>query len=382
MLLERELSLSGKQKMPQTQLRGVLQHILTLVGTGGGGELDDAQLLRRFVTDRDEAAFATLVRRHGKLVWNICWQVLHHEQDVEDAFQATFLVLAGQASSIRQGNTVPSWLYRVAHRTALGAQKAKVKRRTHETRAALMPRPNSFSDCAWRDLQALLTKEVDRLPEKYRAPFLLCCLGSKSKTEATIELGWKEGTVSSRLARARERLRDRLSRRGVELSSVLGVIALTQHASAAVPLPLLHSTIRAGLEYSAGKIAGSISAEVVALVKGATKAMVMSKVKTMTALLLVAGIAAGGVAALTQREATTQPTASLQAQSPKAKDQRGDQPDLTATVKMRTDQYGDPLPPGALARMGTVRLRHNHPNLLTTAFSSDGKILASGGWNE
>src|SRR5207253_1812036 len=100
-----------------------------------------------------------LVRRHGKLVWSVCWQVLHHGQDVEDAFQATFLVLARQASSIRQGHTLPSWLYRVAHRTALGAQKANIKRRARETRAATMPRSNSSSDSAWRELQALLTKE-------------------------------------------------------------------------------------------------------------------------------------------------------------------------------------------------------------------------------
>jgi WD40 repeat protein len=245
-----------------------------------------------------------------------------------------------------------------------------------------MPRSDSSSDSAWRDLQALLTKEVDRLPEKYRAPFLLCCLGGKSKTEAATELGWNEGTVSSRLARARERLRDRLSRRGVELSAVLGAVALTRHATAVVPLPLMNATIQAGLEYAAGKIAGSISAEVVVLAKGAIKAMVMSKVKTMTALLLVAGVAAGGVAALAQRETATQPTTSLQSETPKAKDQRREQPAPMAQNQTRTDQYGDALPAGALARMGTTRLRHYHHSLLPTAFSSDGKLLASGGNEE
>jgi WD40 repeat protein len=245
-----------------------------------------------------------------------------------------------------------------------------------------MPRSNSSSDSAWRDLQALLTEELDRLPEKYRAPFLLCCLGGKSKTEAATELGWNEGTVSSRLARARERLRDRLSRRGVELSAVLGAVALTRHATAVVPLPLMNATIQAGLEYSAGKIAGSISAEVVVLAKGAIRTMVMSKVKTMTALLLVAGVAAGGVAALAQRETATQPTPQLQTESPKRKDRPGERPGAVAQNQTRLDRYGDPLPAGALARMGTVRLRHNHHSLLPTAFSSDGKLLASGGNEE
>jgi WD40 repeat protein len=207
-------------------------------------------------------------------------------------------------------------------------------------------------------------------------------LEGKRKTEAAMELGWKEGTVSSRLARARERLRARLSRRGVELSAVLGAVALTNHVTAAVPLPLINLTIQAGLEYAAGKIAASMSAEVLALAKGVTNAMFMTKVKAMMVLLLVAGVAAGGVATLAQRETATQPTAQLQTESPKVNDPQGERPGPTAQKQIKLDRYGDPLPPGALARMGTMRLRHTHPSLITTAFSPDGKILASGGWNE
>src|SRR5262249_10995636 len=151
--------------------------------------LSDAELLRRFVAQDEQAAFATLVARHAALVWSVCCQVLHCEQEAEDAFQATFLVLARKAGTIRNGEAVASWLYGVAHRVAVKAG-TRERRRQALTREARLPPAVAEPVCeaAWRELQTLLDEEVRRLPDKYRAPFVLCCLGQKSKAEAAREL--------------------------------------------------------------------------------------------------------------------------------------------------------------------------------------------------
>src|ERR1051326_1577153 len=147
--------------MPPAQLGTVVRHLRRMVHSAGVRDLADADLLQRFYAQQDEAAFAALMERHGRLVWSACWHVLHHEQDVEDAFQATFLVLARQARSIRHGATVASWLYRVAYRTAMKARTLKSKRLAHETKAATLPVDRPASELAWRELQAILVEELD-----------------------------------------------------------------------------------------------------------------------------------------------------------------------------------------------------------------------------
>ena len=185
--------------MPQAPLGTVLRHIRQLVGPEPVRELSDAQLLERFVRRREEAAFAALLQRHGRLVWSVCVQVLHHEHDPEDAFQATFLALARHAASIRRGQAVSSWLYHVAQRVARKAGADRARRRVHERQATAITREPPCSNLAWRELQGILDEELRRLPEKYRAPFVLCCLEGKSEPEPARLLGWKEGTVSGRL---------------------------------------------------------------------------------------------------------------------------------------------------------------------------------------
>src|SRR5262245_23615184 len=215
--------------MAEPQLASVLRSLRHLSGAVPGGELTDTQLLRRFTGDREETAFAALLERHGRLVWSVCRHILRHEQDAEDAFQATFLVLARRATSIRKGESLASWLYGVAYRVAL-----KARARAARLAQALPTPPASTSgpvaEAALREVQAILDDEVQLLPEKFRAPFVLCCLEGRSKADAARELGWKEGTVSGRLAQARERLRRRLARRGVSLTAALTAVALAERS--------------------------------------------------------------------------------------------------------------------------------------------------------
>lgn len=212
----------------------------------------DQELLERFVTAGDASAFARLVERHGGLVWSVCRRLLAGEQDAEDAFQAVFVVLARNASSIRKREAVGSWLYGVAYRIAMRLRKTTARRRERLQQAASASLSGNVADgappseAAFRELQRLLDEELQKLPEKYRAPFVLCCLEGLSKIEAARELGLKEGTVGSRVHHARKLLESRLARRGVTLAALLTAAALGQASTlAAPPAALLQTTSQA-----------------------------------------------------------------------------------------------------------------------------------------
>jgi RNA polymerase sigma factor (sigma-70 family) len=279
--------------MPRTQLEPVVRHLVGMTGA----DRTDADLLRQFVEHREEAAFSALLARHGGLVMSVCRRLLPRH-DAEDAFQATFLALVRHAPSIRQTDAVAGWLYRVAHRIATKAGTDMARRSARERQSARAAPPPPSSEAALRELQAVVDEEIRRLPEKYRAPFLLCCLEGKTRTEAARELGWKEGTVAGRLAEARRRLQQRLARRGVALTVALTVAALA--SDAALPRTLLAATRKAALQCAAGTTTGgAVSASVAALVQGATQTMFTPTVKTATAVLLLLGLLAAG--ALTHR---------------------------------------------------------------------------------
>ncbi len=289
----------------------VLEHVRRVAAAQAGSGQTDSQLLHEFAARRDGAAFAALVGRHGPMVLGVCRHLLRHQQDAEDVFQATFLALARNPTSVRKQESLASWLHGVAYRMAMSARRAAARRRAREGRAKRVPPPNPSWELAWREVQAILDEELQRLPEKYRAPFLLCRVEGESRAEAARRLGVKEGTLSSRLDEARKRLRERLRRRGVTLSAVLVATALADRPGAAtVPAPLVAATVKAALQLRACQTVAdaAISDRVAGLVEGARKTMLLTKLRT-AALLVLAGVivSVSGVALLSPRESAARP---------------------------------------------------------------------------
>lgn len=260
-------------------------------------DLTDGQLLERYLSQREPAAVTALVERHGSMVWGVCCRVLQNHQDAEDAFQATFLVLVRKAASIRSRAKIGNWLYGVAHQTALKARATIARRKAREMQVGTMPEPATAEPEDWSELQPVLDQELSRLPEKYRTVVVQCDLEGKTKKEAARLLGLPQGTVASRLARARVLLAKRLSRQGLAIPvATLATLLSRTAASAAVPAAVLNSTIRVLILVGTGveTAPGLVSPEVVALSKGVMKTMFLNKLWTLTiSLLLLAGIGLG-----------------------------------------------------------------------------------------
>jgi RNA polymerase sigma-70 factor (ECF subfamily) len=285
----------------------VLNHLHQLIGLRAAEHLTDSQLLERFVARHEEAAFAELVQRHGRLVLSVCRRLLRQAPDAEDAFQATFLVLAQRAASIRKRESLASWLYGVAYRIAVKAKEAGARREEHEREAGAM-RTISAGDPARtvleRELQEVVDAELDQLPEKYRAPLILCGLEGKTQDEAARELGWPVGSMSRRLTRGRELLRQRLARRGITAAPGVLLTTFTESsATAALPANLVGSTVKTALLMATGQaaMAGLVSAQAFYLADRVIKAMFVTKLKIVAALVLVSAAVGGGAGILTHR---------------------------------------------------------------------------------
>jgi RNA polymerase sigma factor (sigma-70 family) len=270
-------------------------------------QLTDGQLLDGYLSRRDEAALAALVRRHAGMVWGVCRRLLQNQQDAEDAFQATFLVLVRKATSIVPRGMVGNWLYGVANQTALKARASVAKRRGREKQVATIPEPAATETDVWRDLQPLLDEELSRLPDKLRAVVVLCDLEGKTRKDAARQLGCPEGTVAGRLARARVKLAKRLARHGLPVSGGALAGMLSQQAAACVPPAVVSSTIEAagGLASGHAPATGAISV----LMEGVLKDMLLRKLKTVLMLFLVAALT-GTAGLVYQSQAQGQPQAS------------------------------------------------------------------------
>src|SRR5581483_12250463 len=294
--------------MSRSALAAGVRYLRKVVTSQCHRQDSDDRLLHAFVTSRGEAAFAALVRRYGPMVGAVCRRVLGHEQDAEDAFQATFLILAQNAARLRKKTALASFLHGTAYRIALHAKRTAARRRKHESRAPARPSLDPIDELSWREVRALVDEEVARLPEKYRSALILCCLEGVSQAEAAQRLGIKEGTLASRPSRARERLGQRLARRGVDLAAVLAAMALSGQSASALSSMLIPRTIKAALETAAGQqLADVASASVAEMVTSATAAMMMSKAKITTLLLLTATVLTGAGAWTCHTLATSQP---------------------------------------------------------------------------
>jgi RNA polymerase sigma factor (sigma-70 family) len=289
--------LSGDHEvMVQDKLNVLIRNIHYVIGARQYRDTLDYDLLQRYASHRDEAAFAALLHRHGPMVLGVCRRVLHNAADADDAFQATFLVLVRKAKSIRKGASVGSWLHGVAFRVAC---EAKIKARPQSNGEMQDLAGGDADPCAEaerRELRSILDKELDQLPAKYRSPLVLHYLEGKTKEETARELGWTEGTVSGRLARARESLRKRLDGRELLLSEGMMVAMLSQQLATSVPSALANATMKSALLFNTGGMAGgAASGASQVLAEAVLKTMFVSKLKHGIALAIVLVAVASGL---------------------------------------------------------------------------------------
>jgi RNA polymerase sigma factor (sigma-70 family) len=362
--------------MANGQMNHVVRHLRKLVDAERADTLTDGQLLERFATQHEEAAFEALLHRHGPLVLGVCRRVLHDPHEAEDAFQATFLVLARKAPSLDRRGSVGNWLYTVAYHLALKARVAAGRWRVPSSPPSDLASADPLAEITGRELLSALDEELGRLPEKFRAPLVLCYLEGRTRDEAAHQLGWSPGAVKGRLERGRDLLRSRLARRGLAFSAaLLPTVLLDNAAAATVPAPLAAATVKAAVGFTGGSAATAtgVSAKVVMLAETVQRAMFLAKLKVGLALVLSLTLVAAGAGLVGHRLLTGK----REGAGAPPRTEAVEQPRRAERPTPR-DQYGDLLPVDALARMGTVRFRHGG-EVKAVALSPDGTLAASGG---
>jgi RNA polymerase sigma factor (sigma-70 family) len=318
--------------MTTTHANVVLRHVRALRTVAQASQEPDHQLLARFAQGHDREAFAVLMRRHGPLVLGVCRRILHNAHDADDAFQATFLVLARKADAIPWREDVGGWLYRVATRAALRARARAATRATYERQAGQRCATDPLTEVTGRELLSVLDEELQQLAERYRAPLVLCHLQGKTCDQAARVLGWSLRTLQRRLEQARRALRVRLARRGLELPSALLLAGLVHGAAAAtVPAELAENTVRAVAE--AASLRGPAGDLAASLLRG----MAASRLRLVAAAVLLAGLTLLGVGAWGRAAASSDASAGLAA------------PRSAAPVPPPVARAQDKTPPAPLA---------------------------------
>jgi RNA polymerase sigma factor (sigma-70 family) len=325
------------------QKGSLLYHLRRITLPEGESSLSDGQLLEDYLSHRDEAAVAALVRRHGPMVWGVCCRILSDNHDAEDAFQATFLVLVRKAMSVQPREMVGSWLYGVARQTALKARSLTVRRRAREKQVTPMPQPQARPEPDfWHDVTPWIDSELGRLPQKYRAVIVLCDLQGRSRKEAAHQLQIPEGTLSSRLTTARALLAKRLARHGLAVpGAVLAALVAQNGVSASVPASVVSSTIKAASLFAAGQASttGVISGKVICLTQGVLTTMMLSKIRIAAGVLFaVAAVLGAGSAIYCTRAA--EPGQARQQKGPNTSAEQKKQEEK-ARAKRRQEKFED-----------------------------------------
>jgi RNA polymerase sigma factor (sigma-70 family) len=338
-----------------------------------GAGLTDEQLLSRFLDGRDEVAFAALLQRHGPMVWGVCHRLLANYQDAEDAFQATFLVLVRKAATVLPRERVGPWLYGVAYRTAQRGRVAAAKARRREQPFVELPAPAVAEADRWADLRPLLDQELTALPDRYRVVVVLCDLEGKTRTEVARELGLPEGTVASRLARARALLARRLAKHGRVLSSgALAAVLAQNGASASVPTSVVSATVKVARLCAAGQgvAPGVLRVKVAALTETVVQTMLRTRLAGVGTILVVLVVLASGVGTLSRSALATHPAETTKGDEGQVADPRQEGKEGTAQKQPKREKRSGHLQVDGidLAR-GTITGSILHTNPERTFFS-------------
>jgi RNA polymerase sigma factor (sigma-70 family) len=355
---------------PQTEL--LLQHIQRLAAGDAAAGRSDVELLRRFLSARDGAAFTALVQRHGAMVWQVCIAALGRREDAEDVFQATMLVLARKAESVRKPEALASWLHSVALCLAQKVRRRNLRRGAGHGEALDRIPARPIEDLTWRELRQVVHEELDRLPEKNRLPILLCHLEGQTQDEAARALGWSLGRLRGRLIKGRQLLRARLIRRGLAPALPALASALFSSEAGAAPAESLVQALGKSIAALARHEAVP-TASPLALAEEFIREAALSRAKIAltlaVSLLSLFGVLAAATPGLLPR--TEKPPVETPVAAPAGKGEE----------RVPKDALGDPLPADALFRLGTLRFRHGGV-VRTLAFDRDGKTLLCAGWDK
>lgn len=360
--------------MPSPDLGAVFQQMIRPLSGSGA---TDRQLLERFARAHDQDAFTMLMRRYAELVMGVCRRVLRREQDAEDVFQAVFLVLARRAGSVRWNESIGGWIYEVSCRLALKARAGALRRDTRTIQGLHRMKDAPSKTEMPTELCSAVDEELSQLPEKLRTPLSLVYLGGQAREQVALQLGYSERTLKRRLAEAKRLLRRRLEKRGLTLSAALLAVGLSSQAGGAnIPARLLQATVRGAAAFGAGQGVQGISPRVVEFASRMLKGMAVVKMRISILVTVMLGAALAGAGTWARQvlranddgfnpllhatRANSNPTSAVS----------------HAGKTKRLDRFGDPLPLGALARLGTVRFRHEG-GARSVAYSPDGRIVAA-----